>query len=139
MISVVSAARALGRLREITSLLVRHGFGEWWRAPASVARHAKAPRDPRPSKGPADDTPEISTDDLAKGEGEKTRTTTAVRVRLVRQDLGPSFIKLGQIASTPPDDPCTCPGIGGRCPAASRSRHMATVDVSLRAWNPLRQ
>ena len=28
MISVVSAVKDLGRLREITSVLVRHGFGE---------------------------------------------------------------------------------------------------------------
>ena len=104
MISVVSAVRDLGRLREITSVLVRHGFGEV----VARAGFGRKPRkgtasDSPPSKGAADEAPEISTDELAKGEEEKTRTTTAVRVRLVLQDLGPSFIKLGQIASTRPD------------------------------------
>ena len=110
MISVVSAVRDLGRLREITSVLVRHGFGEIV-ARAGFGRKPKtsdAPpsKDGRPSE--KTDALVLSSDELAKGEEEKVRTSTAERIRLVLQDLGPSFIKLGQIASTrndllPPD------------------------------------
>src|SRR5262249_33234332 len=39
----------------------------------------------------------------AQGEQELTRISPAERVRLVAQELGPSFIKLGQIASTRTD------------------------------------
>lgn len=104
MISVVSAVRDLGRLREITSVLVRHGFGEVV-ARAGLGRKPKKSSgrsEPPPSSGGAD-APEISSEELARGEEVRTRTSAAERVRLVLQDLGPSFIKLGQIASTRPD------------------------------------
>jgi ubiquinone biosynthesis protein len=76
--SLITAVRDLGRLREIVSVLTRHGFGEVMRrmglgglAPAS-----------------------------AQGEVEGKMIAWPARIRLVIQDLGPSFIKLGQIAST---------------------------------------
>jgi ubiquinone biosynthesis protein len=94
MISVVSAVRDLGRLREITSVLVRHGFGE-------IVARAGFGRAPRAGAEP--EAAEIAPDEAARGEDEKRRISGSARVRLVLSDLGPSFIKLGQILSTRPD------------------------------------
>jgi ubiquinone biosynthesis protein len=78
-LSVFTAVRDLGRLREITAVLVRHGFGE-------IVTRAGFGRK----------------DEAKEAEGEKN-ISTAVRIRMVAQELGPSFIKLGQIASTRSD------------------------------------
>ncbi len=83
--SVLSAVRDLGRLREITAVLVRHGFGEIV-ARAGFGREAKEKEK-----------------DAEVGEKESTKLSRGERIRLVATDLGPSFVKLGQIASTRTD------------------------------------
>jgi ubiquinone biosynthesis protein len=112
MVSVLSAVRDLARLREISSVLVRHGFGEVV-ARAGFGRTRKDGGSvPPPQRGQiaraklvegAVDAPEIPAEEVAKGEDAKRRVSIHARARLVLQDLGPSFIKLGQIASTRAD------------------------------------
>lgn len=79
MVSIVHAARDIGRIRDISAVLVRHGFGE-------IASRLGIRR---------------------KGDGDKDlsppEATLAVRLRRVLEDLGPSFVKLGQIMSTRAD------------------------------------
>ena len=73
MPSVITAFRDLDRLRQIAVVLARHGFGE------VVQR--------------------IGLDDLLIGaarQDDLRAQSIGERLRLVLQDLGPSFVKLGQ-------------------------------------------
>jgi len=81
---VIQAVQDLKRLREISAVVVRHGFGELWdraRIWDVLGRREDAQR---PSR-------------------EELRATTARRFRETLADLGPTFIKLGQILSSRPD------------------------------------
>jgi ubiquinone biosynthesis protein len=78
--SLLTTVRDLDRLRQIVAVLTRHGFGE------IVQRTGLSSL--RPGRGSEPPPP---------------RVQLGERVRLVLQDLGPSFVKLGQIASTRPD------------------------------------
>lgn len=98
MVTVLSAVRDLARLREISSVLVRHGFGEV----VARAGFGRTKKKEKAAEGAAD-APEIGSDEVEKGEDEAKRISIHQRARLVLQDLGPSFIKLGQIASTRAD------------------------------------
>jgi ubiquinone biosynthesis protein len=79
MPSILNTVRDLGRLREIASVMARHGFGEL------VQRTGLGGLVP------------------GRREEGSQPTSTAVRIRQVLEELGPSFIKLGQILSTRPD------------------------------------
>ncbi len=78
MVSVVRTVKNTERLAQIALVLVRHGFGE------IVSRLPLGPLAPAP---PPSGAPR----------------TFAVRLREALQDLGPSFVKLGQVMSTRPD------------------------------------
>ena len=73
----------LDRLRQITQVLVKHGFGEL------IARTDLAALVPFRKK--------------PEGDAEAKKSGLPVRMRLVMQELGPSFVKLGQILSTRSD------------------------------------
>lgn len=77
-----AAYQDLGRLREIAGIVARHGYGH---LAASLRRGKAIPEDPRASAEAAEvgDAP--------------------VRLRRLLQDLGPTFIKLGQVLSTRAD------------------------------------
>lgn len=65
----------LGRLREITRVLVRHGFGHLVRMAGLEV----------------------------EGESVESKIPLGRRIRLVLTDLGPTFVKLGQVLSVRPD------------------------------------
>ena len=86
MVSIFHAARDLARIRTISRVLVRHGFGE------VVSRLGIR-------KG-ADDA---ESDPPTTGSGKVEAQSTAERIRHVLEDLGTTFVKLGQIGSTRAD------------------------------------
>lgn len=81
---ISSAIKDMQRLREIVAVLARHGFG-------AVVQRLRVP----------DETGiDIDADALSR---EADRVSRGVRIRKVIEELGPTFIKLGQILSTRPD------------------------------------
>jgi len=102
--SLLRAVRDLDRLRQIYVVLVRHGFGELAQrlgfggdGKARALPEATAADALGAIGGP------VAAAEAARGEEERKKISLPERVRLVAMDLGPSFVKLGQIASTRPD------------------------------------
>src|SRR5438874_8226029 len=81
---VIQAVQDLKRLREISAVVVRHGFGELWDRAKIWDVLGRREDGQRPSR-------------------EEVRATTARRFRETLAELGPTFIKLGQILSSRPD------------------------------------
>ena len=103
MVSIVNAVRDLGRLRQIYVVLVRHGFGELAQR-LGLGGRGRAQALPELPPGEASDAlVEAPEAEAKRGEEERRHISLPERVRLVCMDLGPSFVKLGQIASTRPD------------------------------------
>jgi len=81
---MIQAVRDLQRLREITAVVARHGFGELLDRAKVWDVLGRREEGERPSP-------------------EETRAQRARRFRETLADLGPTFIKLGQILSSRPD------------------------------------
>lgn len=93
VVSLVSTVRDIDRLRQILIVLGRHGFGEVVQR-TGLLRFIRRP-------GETHDLPEgLDEAETAPSVG---HIGVGERVKLVLQDLGPSFVKLGQILSTRPD------------------------------------
>ena len=123
MPSILGAVRDLNRLRQIYLVLVRHGFGEIaQRLGLGRARRPRAQEAEAPAQLPAaaaaaaaadvdtaavlgEEAASLTVPEAEAERGEKERNTISLpeRGRLVLMDLGPSFVKLGQIMSTRPD------------------------------------
>jgi ubiquinone biosynthesis protein len=81
-----SAARDLSRLREISSVLIRHGLGDLVRRTGLAT------------------APERAGQILHWGEaGKSAEIEPQERFRRSLEELGPTFVKLGQVLSTRPD------------------------------------
>ena len=82
-----TAVRDMGRVREISTVLVRHGFGAFV---AAMGLGTAA----RPARTRAESAAALDS---------VRAPDRAARIRRVIEDLGPTFVKLGQILSTRPD------------------------------------
>jgi ubiquinone biosynthesis protein len=80
---LISTARDLGRLQQIASTFVRYGFGEAVRRLGMAGALERAGRALHWTQA-----------------AETARLTPPERVRCALQDLGPTFVKLGQILAT---------------------------------------
>ncbi len=89
---VKTAVQDIRRLRKITAVLTRHGF-------SAAARRA----------GLGGFLPDLEADGVFADDDEgdellgEDRSQAAIRFRRVLEDLGPTFVKLGQVLSTRPD------------------------------------
>jgi len=91
------AIQDLNRLRQISSVIARHGFGAYLE---QVRLGSAAPRKPVPVEGVAG---EAEPKGAAREESTAGPSRKAARFRQLLVDLGPTFIKLGQLLSTRPD------------------------------------
>ena len=91
--NLLNTVKDLDRLRQIVGVLAKHGFGQLVARSGLGALVSK------------------------KRKEEEQKKTVGERLRLTLQELGPSFVKLGQIISTRPDPPTS-----SRSSRSSRTR-----------------
>lgn len=99
MVAILSTFRELDRLRQIYVVLAKHGFGELARRIGLGGGKKKE----APQLGEGASGGEADTEEEVVEEPQAKSSPLAERVRLVAMELGPSFVKLGQIASTRAD------------------------------------
>jgi len=102
MVAILSTIREIDRLRQISTVLARHGFADVVKRMgiARAKKRAGATDPPPASATDADALVDITEAEKNADESGAAKSPLAERVRLVAMDLGPSFVKLGQIAST---------------------------------------
>ena len=83
LVESLSATRDLGRLQEIAGILIRHGFGDFVRRLGVGRLLHRAGR-------------VLPTQDLEA----RVELPAAVRVRRALEEMGPTFVKLGQVLAT---------------------------------------
>lgn len=84
LLETVSAIRDLPRLHEITTVMVRHGFGDMMQRLGVISLLERAGQMLH----------------LPQGEEKQAVLETPQRIRLAFEELGPTFIKLSQLLST---------------------------------------
>lgn len=93
---VKTAVKDIKRLREISGVLTRHGFSAFARK-IGLGRLLGEPET-------LDESEEVEAGELSGEElFGKDRRLAATRFRKVLEELGPTFVKLGQVLSTRPD------------------------------------
>lgn len=85
LLKALTAARDIGRVQDIASVLAKHGYGDFVNRTGLAGALQRAGRALRMHPNPPADIPPTD------------------RVRLALEELGPTFVKLGQVLASRPD------------------------------------
>ena len=95
-----SAIKDLNRLRQISAVLIRHGFGHLLGSSSTDVEIAKVIEEVKHEESQSESQSESS---LERGVKQTRLNELSVRINELLQDLGPTFVKFGQILSTRTD------------------------------------
>jgi ubiquinone biosynthesis protein len=93
-----SPLSSLGRLRQITAVVARHGLSHYFEGRRRRRKNKRAG-----AAGERADKPDASGTGGPSDAGASEIPATALRFRAMLEELGPTFIKFGQVLSTRPD------------------------------------